>query len=202
MIRSVLIVGVGGQGVLLASRVLGDSAMRSGLDLVMSEVHGMAQRGGSVCSMVRFGEGVMSPLIESAGADVILGFEPAESCRSLNYAHKGTVVITDINPVLPSSVIRGDELYPSVETVLEAMASTGVSLLAFDAMGEAEKAGNILAANAVLLGALAGLDALPIEPGVIRKSLVLNVKERHRETNERAFDSGFGIGADRKVKGP
>ncbi len=190
---SVLIVGVGGQGVLLASRVLGDAAMRSGLAVVMSEVHGMAQRGGSVSSMVRFGEGVVSPLIESAGADVILAFEPSEACRSLNYAHEGTTVISDTNPILTASVIRGDEQYPAVEAIAEAISSSGARLIHIDAVGEAEKAGSRLAANAVLLGALAGAEVIPIAGETLRASLLENVKQKHKEMNGRAFDAGLGF---------
>ncbi|MDD1770320.1 MAG: indolepyruvate oxidoreductase subunit beta [Methanomassiliicoccales archaeon] len=197
---SILIVGVGGQGVLLASRVLGEAAMRSGHEVVMSEIHGMAQRGGSVCSMVRFGEGVISPLIESAGADVILAFEPSEACRSLSYANEGTAVITDVNPILPASVIRGEERYPSIEAIAEAISSAGAMLIQIDAVGEAEKAGSRLAANAVLLGALAGAEAVPLKSTVIRASLLDKVREKHKEMNARAFDSGLAIAKATRAK--
>ncbi|MGD1061304.1 MAG: indolepyruvate oxidoreductase subunit beta [Methanomassiliicoccales archaeon] len=190
---SVLIVGVGGQGVLLASRVLGEAAMRSGYDVVASEVHGMAQRGGSVSSMVRFGEGVVSPLIDSAGADVVLGFEPSESCRALPYANSGTTIITDVNPILPASVVRGDEVYPSVDSIAEAMSSSGLRLIQIDAVGEAEKAGSRLAANAVLLGALAGSGVTPLPMVVVRESLLSNVRAKHRDMNGQAFDSGVAL---------
>ena len=195
---AILVVGVGGQGVLLASRVLGDAAMRSGQEVVMSEVHGMAQRGGSVSSMVRFGAGVISPLIETAGADVILAFEPSEACRALSYAHKGTTIITDTNPILPAGAIRGDEVYPPVDTILDAISSSGVRLIAIDSVGEAEKAGSRLAANAVLLGALARTGASSLAAEMIRASLVENVKEKHREMNGRAFDAG--LSATRSAK--
>jgi indolepyruvate ferredoxin oxidoreductase beta subunit len=195
---AILVVGVGGQGVLLASRVLGDAAMRSGQEVVMSEVHGMAQRGGSVSSMVRFGAEVISPLIETAGADVILAFEPSEACRALSYAHKGTTIITDTNPILPAGAIRGDEVYPPVDTILDAISSSGVRLIAIDSVGEAEKAGSRLAANAVLLGALARTGASSLAAEMIRASLVENVKEKHREMNGRAFDAG--LSATRSAK--
>lgn len=188
---NVLIVGVGGQGVLLASRVLGEAALRSGEEVVMSEVHGMAQRGGSVTSVVRFGEGVISPLIPLAGADVILGFEPLETYRAMNYAHQGTTVITDLAPILPTGVVSGKEVYPAVEDIVSAIRHAPVNLFSFDASGEALRAGSKLATNSVLLGALCGSGALPLEPKLVRAVLLESVRERSRDMNGEAFDKGF-----------
>ncbi|HTY47832.1 MAG TPA: indolepyruvate oxidoreductase subunit beta [Methanomassiliicoccales archaeon] len=190
---NVLIVGVGGQGVLLASRVLGEAAMRAGHEVVMSEVHGMAQRGGSVSSVVRFGEGVMSPLIPLGGADVILGFEPVESYRSLPFARAGATIVTDTTPVPPSGVISGKETYPGIEELLGGMREAGLRVVGFEASAEAQKVGTRLAANSVLLGALCGSEALPLESSEVRSILLESVREKFRELNGRAFDAGFAI---------
>jgi indolepyruvate ferredoxin oxidoreductase beta subunit len=106
---TIQIVGVGGQGVLLASMVLGNAAMSAGYDVAMSEVHGMAQRGGSVLCTLRFGEGTISPLEAAGGADLLLGFEPAETCRNLGLCNKDTKVIMNLDPVYPSMVAAGFE---------------------------------------------------------------------------------------------
>ncbi len=190
---NVLIVGVGGQGVLLASRVLGEAAMQAGHEVVMSEVHGMAQRGGSVSSVVRFGEGVLSPLVPLGGADVILGFEPVETYRALPYAKAGGAVVTDTTPVPPSTVISGKDTYPSTEELLSGMRSAGLRVVGFEASAEAQKVGTRLAANSVLLGALCGSGALPLESSAVRTILLESVREKFRELNGRAFDSGFEI---------
>ena len=117
---TIQIVGVGGQGVLLASMVLGNAAMSAGYDVAMSEVHGMAQRGGSVLCTLRFGEGTISPLEAAGGADLLLGFEPAETCRNLGLCNKDTKVIMNLDPVYPSMVAAGFETYPEVQSLVDA----------------------------------------------------------------------------------
>ncbi|HUL39731.1 MAG TPA: indolepyruvate oxidoreductase subunit beta, partial [Methanomassiliicoccales archaeon] len=157
MTYNVMIVGVGGQGVLLASRVIGEAAMREGHEVVMSEVHGMAQRGGSVSAVVRFGHGVISPLVPKAGADLILGFEPVETYRALPYAKQGTVVVTDTGRIVPMTVTGGNEKYPDVEGLLSSMRGSGLMVVSFDATKAAEEAGARVTVNSVLIGAVSTL---------------------------------------------
>jgi len=187
---NVLIVGVGGQGVLLASRVIGETAMRSGHQVVMSEVHGMAQRGGSVSAVVRFGEGVLSPLIPKAGADLIIGFEPSETYRALPYAKQGTLVVTDVSRIVPMTVTSGNESYPEVGTLLSAMAKADLKVVSLDATKLAEEAGARVTVNSVLIGAVSALDSFPLQEEVLRSTLMSNVPSKSRDVNERAYALG------------
>jgi indolepyruvate ferredoxin oxidoreductase, beta subunit len=190
MTYDVLIVGVGGQGVLLASRVIGEAAMREGQEVVMSEVHGMAQRGGSVSAVVRFGKGVLSPLVPKAGADLILGFEPVETYRALPYAKQGTVVVTDVDRIVPMTVTGGSEKYPEVQELLSAMRRSGLEVVSFDATQAAEEAGARVTVNSVLIGAVSTLRGFPIPQDTLREALLSSVPSKARQVNERAFELG------------
>ncbi|MBP5203598.1 MAG: 2-oxoacid:acceptor oxidoreductase family protein, partial [Candidatus Methanomethylophilaceae archaeon] len=142
---TVQIVGVGGQGVLLASMVLGNAAMDMGFDVAMSEVHGMAQRGGSVLSTVRFGDGVVSPLEAVGSADMIMGFEPVETCRNLALGNRDTEVLMNMVPVLPSMVAAGFEEYPSLDLLKERVSSENPNTITIGATDIAVKAGKAVA---------------------------------------------------------
>jgi len=187
---SVVIVGVGGQGVMLASRVIGECAMNEGYEVVASEVHGMAQRGGSVTAMVRFGEGVLSPLVPRAGAGLIVGFEPLETYRALSFANKNTLVVTDVERIVPMAVIDGNEKYPDVNCLLEGMTRVGLRVVALDATEMAEKAGTRLAVNSVLIGAASSMPNFPLGHEGLRSTLMASVPERFRKENESAFNLG------------
>ena len=143
----ILIVGVGGQGTLLASRVLGKYALEQGQDVKLSEVHGMAQRGGSVMTYVRMGDAVRSPIIDEGGADVILAFEKLEALRYLHYLKEGGVVLYSTQEIMPMPVVTGAAEYPQgIESALNGCAVNALDL--------ALEAGNSKAANSVMLGAL------------------------------------------------
>ena len=188
---TVQIVGVGGQGVLLASMVLGNAAMDMGFDVAMSEVHGMAQRGGSVLSTVRFGDGVVSPLEAVGSADMIMGFEPVETCRNLSLGNRGTVVLMNMDPVLPSMVAAGFEEYPSLDLLKERVSSENPNTITIDATDIAVKAGKAVAANAVMIGAVAAVKGFPIPKDVLLKALMSQVPEKFRELNAKAFEMGY-----------
>jgi len=190
MTYNVLIVGVGGQGVLLASRVIGEAAMREGQEVVMSEVHGMAQRGGSVSAAVRFGKGALSPLVPKAGADLILGFEPVETYRALAYAKQGTVVVTDVNRIVPMTVTSGNEKYPEVGELLSAMRKSGLKVISLDATQAAEAAGARVTVNSVLIGAVSTLVEFPLKEGTLRSALMSSVPAKAKQVNERAYELG------------
>ncbi len=185
-----LLVGVGGQGVLLAARVIGECALRQGHQVVMSEVHGMAQRGGSVSAIVRFGDDVLSPLIPLGGADLIIAFEPVEMYRSLSFAKAATKIISDISPVVPMSVTSGGGEYPSISDLIGSVRKSGLNVLAFDATALAKIAGSSMAGNSVLLGAAAEAGFLPLSKEYLLATLVDILPARHREMNLRAFELG------------
>ncbi len=188
---TVQIVGVGGQGVLLASMVLGTAAMDEGHRVMMSEVHGMAQRGGSVLSTVRFGDEVRSPLEAAGEADLLMGFEPAETVRNLGLCGSGTAVLMNVDPVLPSMVAAGFEEYPPVDSLVEAVRSLGVRLATLDATGIAVEAGAAVAANAVMIGAAAAVDGFPLSKDSLLSALEKHVPEKYLELNVRAFEKGY-----------
>lgn len=188
---TVQIVGVGGQGVLMASMVLGNAAMEMGFQVAMSEVHGMAQRGGSVLSTLRFGDEVISPLEAVGNADMIMGFEPSETCRNIQLANRDSVILMNLDPVLPSMVAAGFEEYPDVSDLVDSVRAVNGHLVTVDATSLAIKAGKAVAANAVMIGAVAALEGFPIPRDVLKDVLGKLVPEKFRELNLKAFDMGY-----------
>ena len=180
-----MIVGVGGQGSLLASRILGAAAMASGYDVKVSEVHGMSQRGGSVVTYVRYGEGVASPVICEGEADVILSFEMLEAARWLPYLRTGGTIVTGTQKINPMPVITGAAKYP--EEIDEKIRALGVKLVAEDAAAIAAEAGSEKAANVALIGLAAHV--LGFDADVLRKAVEDCVPAKAREINLRAFDA-------------
>ncbi len=188
---SIQIVGVGGQGVLLASMVLGNAAMEAGYEVAMSEVHGMAQRGGSVLCTLRFGDGVISPLESVGGADLLMGFEPAETCRNVGLCNKDSQIVMNLDPVLPSMVAAGFETYPDVGDLVKSIEKLSKNLKTIDATELAKQAGKAVAANAVMIGAVAAVKGFPLSKDLLRKTLAENVPEKFLDLNLRAFDLGY-----------
>ncbi|MBQ3735465.1 MAG: indolepyruvate oxidoreductase subunit beta [Candidatus Methanomethylophilaceae archaeon] len=188
---SIQIVGVGGQGVLLASMVLGNAAMEAGYDVAMSEVHGMAQRGGSVLCTLRFGDNVISPLESVGGADLLMGFEPAETCRNVGLCNKDSQIIMNLDPVLPSMVAAGFETYPEVDGLVASIKKLTPNLRTIDATELAKQAGKAVAANAVMIGAVAAVKGFPLSKDLLRKTLADNVPPKFLDLNLKAFDLGY-----------
>ena len=183
--KNIMIVGVGGQGSLLASRILGAAAMASGYDVKVSEVHGMSQRGGSVVTYVRYGEGVASPVICEGEADVILSFEMLEAARWFPYLRTGGTIVTGTQKINPMPVITGAAKYP--EEIDEKIRALGVKLVAEDAAAIAAEAGSEKAANVALIGLAAHV--LGFDADVLRKAVEDCVPAKAREINLRAFDA-------------
>ncbi|MBI4799829.1 MAG: indolepyruvate oxidoreductase subunit beta [Desulfarculus sp.] len=183
-------VGVGGQGNLLASNLLGQAALDAGLPVVVSEIHGMAQRGGVVESAVIIGQ-AKSPIVSDAEADIIVSFEPVETLRILNKAHKDTLVITNTRPLPPFTVAIGQAAYPEPQAAMAIIAKKVKRLVAFDGQALAEQAKNPLSLNMVMLGALFAAGDLPVPVAAIKKMIRQNSKERFLESNLAAFDLGF-----------
>ena len=185
--KNILIVGVGGQGTLLASKLMGKYFTEEGYDVKVSEVHGMSQRGGSVVTYVRFGSRVFSSVIEKGEADLILSFEQLESARWLPYLKKGGVLITGTQKIDPMPVIMGKAEYP--ENIIEKLCRNDIKVIPVDAMDLALKAGSAKCANVVLLGA--AVRFLGIDRESFSKIIETSVPPKTVEMNLRAFDYGY-----------
>ncbi len=183
---NIMIVGVGGQGTLLASRILGNAVISRGHDVKVSEVHGMSQRGGSVVTYVKYGEAVHSPIIDKGEADIILAFELLEAYRALPYLKKGGKMIVNTQRINPMPVITGAMEYP--EDIAGKLSSC-VDLTAIDALSLAKEAGNIKAVNVVLIGVMAKNTEIPYEEWV--ETIKTTVPAKFLEVNLSAFDLGY-----------
>ena len=185
-----IIVAVGGQGNLLASKVLGEAALISGVPVRMSEIHGMAQRGGVVESAIVFGD-AESSIISDNEADILLGFEPAETLRAINRANKNTIVITNTATLPPFTVSIGKGVYPPIDTITALLREKCKSLVAIDAMKIARDAGTPMSVNIVLLGALVQSGRL----GFSKENMIEAIKGRTKkdfiDMNIKAFEMGF-----------
>ena len=184
---NILIVGVGGQGTLLASKLMGKIFIDSGMDVKVSEVHGMSQRGGSVVTYVRAGEKVYSPVIDLGEADMMISFEALESARWLPYLKKGGSIISNTAQIDPMPVIMGNAEYP--ENVLSRIENAGVKVISADALSLAEQAGSAKAVNIVLLG-LAAKD-LGLDKNECIEAIRATVPQKTIEVNEKAFELGY-----------
>jgi indolepyruvate ferredoxin oxidoreductase beta subunit len=192
--QRIVFVGVGGQGNLLASNLLGQAALEAGLHVVVSEIHGMAQRGGVVESAVILGEAT-SPIVSNAEADVLVSFEPVEALRLLNKANKDTLVITNTRPLPPFTVAIGAAQYPDPEESVAYLRTKLKNVIAFDGQALAEQAKNPLSLNMVMLGALFGAADLPIDVKTMKKVIRAKTKKRFAASNVKAFDLGFKAAA-------
>ena len=188
--KSIMIVGVGGQGTLLASRLLGSVLVDQGYDVKVSEVHGMSLRGGSVVTYVKYGDEVYSPLVEKGEADIILAFEQLEAARWLPYLKEGGAIVTNTQKMDPMPVVIGTAAYP--EGILETIEETGVRLHAVDALSLAVEAGSSKAVNVVLMGVVAS--HMDFAEEVWKKAIRETVPSKFVEMNLKAFDLGYQSG--------
>ena len=186
-VKNILIVGVGGQGTLLASKLMGKLFVEQGYDVKVSEVHGMSQRGGSVVTYVRYGDKVYSSLIEKGEADIIISFEQLEAARWLAWLKPGGVLITSTQCIDPMSVIMGKAAYP--DGILPAIEALGVKTVAVDALPLAMQAGSARAVNVVLLGVAAR--ELGFDRGIWEDVIRTTVPPKTVDVNERAFALGY-----------
>jgi len=184
---NILIVGVGGQGTLLASRIIGNVALRCGYDVKVSEVHGMSQRGGSVVTYVKMGDKVYSPLIEKGEADIIIAFEQLEALRWIDYLKKGGTLVVNEQKINPMPVITGKQKYP--ENILGRLKESGINVRSINALDIARKCGNIKAVNIVLLGLAAKLTDIDAE--IWRQALTELIPPKFLDVNLKAFDAGI-----------
>ncbi|MBO5007937.1 MAG: indolepyruvate oxidoreductase subunit beta [Clostridia bacterium] len=188
MTKNIMIVGVGGQGTLLASRILGNTVINEGYDVKVSEVHGMSQRGGSVVTYVKYGDKVYSPIIDEGEADIILAFEMLEAYRALPYLKKGGKLIVNGQRIDPMPVITGAASYP--EEIADKIAAKA-DIKVIDALSLAKEAGNIKAVNVVLIGVMAKSTDIAYEKWI--DTIRSTVPEKFLDVNLKAFDLGYNI---------
>ena len=184
--RNILIVGVGGQGSLLASNLMGRALLIEGFDAKVSEVHGMSQRGGAVVTYVRYGEKVFSPIVDRGQAQLLVSFELLEAARWLDHLAPGGQIVTNTQRIDPIPVIVGAAEYP--ESLLEKFKAAGANVDAVDALVLAERAGSAKAVNIVMMGRLSKYFQFPKETWM--KALEETVPPKFLELNRRAFDAG------------
>jgi indolepyruvate ferredoxin oxidoreductase beta subunit len=184
--KNIMIVGVGGQGSLLASKLLGKMLLEEGYDVKVSEVHGMSQRGGSVVTYVRYGDKVYSPIIDKGEADFIVSFELLEAARWMEYLKPGGQIVTSTQQIDPMPVVTGAAQYP--EDLVEKMSAAGAKVDALDCLKLAEEAGSSKAVNIVLLGRLSHYFDLPEDAWM--RSLEANVPSKFLDMNRKAFELG------------
>ncbi len=188
--KRVVFIGVGGQGNLLTSRLLGEAALSLDIPAVVSEIHGMAQRGGIVESAVLLGD-VTSPIVSDAEADVLIGFEPVETLRALSKCNKDTIVITNTHPLPPFTVSVGQGVYPPMDEIMGLIRAKVGKVIALDGNAMAEEAGNSLSLNMVMLGALIGSGSIPVGAEDMKKTISTTTKKAFLESNLKAFDLGM-----------
>ena len=186
--KNIMIVGVGGQGTLLASKLLGSMLITKGYDVKVSEVHGMSQRGGSVVTYVRYGDKVYSPVIDKGEADFVLSFELLEAARFVEYLKKDGIILTNTQQINPMPVITGAAQYP--ERLDEKISALGVNIDAFDALSLALEAGSAKAVNIVLLGRLSRYFDFTEDEWL--SAIERSVPEKFLEMNKKAFSLGRG----------
>ena len=187
---NISIVGVGGQGVILMSELLGNAAIRDGLNVRGSEILGMAVRGGSVSSMIRIGKDVFGPLIPTGKCDVLVGMEPAEALRNISYLSSTGMVILNTESMVPFTVSLGTSQYPSLEKMMEKLNQQVSRVITLNASQIAREASNQQAANIVMLGALFGTGKVPITENTIKKEIETRMPGKLVQVNLKAFELG------------
>ena len=184
--------GVGGQGTLLATRVLGEAALVANIPVVVSEIHGMAQRGGVVESAVVMGK-VRSPVISDGEVDILMAFEPLEALRAARKCSARSLVICNTSPVAPFSVSSGRDQYPEVPGMMQEISHMVSNLIAYDARALAREAGSELSVNMVMLGTLMRHAKMPFDEKVVKKVINTRTKKAFLDINLKAFDLGYQV---------
>jgi indolepyruvate ferredoxin oxidoreductase beta subunit len=187
---TIYICGVGGQGIIKISTIIGDAAINEGKNIVMSEIHGMSQRGGTVSTELKIGN-YKSSLIENSQADMILGFEPVEVVRSLNKANSKTKILFNKNPIIPSNISSQKNTYPDINEIIAILNNNYENVYPIDANFLAKEAGNILSLNMVLLGAATADETFPLSKNNIISAMKDNLKSKFHDMNVQAIEKGF-----------
>lgn len=188
---NIYISGVGGQGIIKTSVIIGEAAMREGLDVVMSEIHGMSQRGGSVSTELRIGN-YKSSIVEQAKADMILGFEPIEVLRGLDKSNKSTKIVFNDFPVVPSTLTQTGETYPDIENdIIANLKDNFDEVYPISATKLAKEAGSVLSLNMVLLGAAVATEDFPLSRESVESAMKNNLAPKFHEMNLKAIELGY-----------
>jgi len=189
---NIILAGIGGQGIIRVGRILSTAALKSGFHLYYSETHGMAQRGGAVVSKLRFGDNVYSQQIMGAHADLLVGLEPLEALRNIHSLGSKGMMIVNTKRILPAHAAKSDKKgYPSLKTIKNFVSKRFDNVVMFDATSLAEKAGNPLTMNVVLLGAIAATRVLPIPEKKIKDAISEHVPKDLLRINKKAFELGY-----------
>jgi indolepyruvate ferredoxin oxidoreductase beta subunit len=183
---NIVLAGVGGQGILLAAEILGTAAVKEGYNVRVSELHGMAQRGGAVVSHVRIGDNALAPTALEGTADVVVSLEPMEALRNIQHASPDTIVLVNTTPFTISGTT-----YPAVKIILQKIRNFTEHIVEIDADALAVEAGTKLTRNSVMIGALAGIDKLPLQVETVKKALRELVPSKYRDVNLNAFELGY-----------
>jgi indolepyruvate ferredoxin oxidoreductase beta subunit len=186
---NIVVTGVGGQGVLFLSEILGEAALREGLDVRIAEIHGMAQRGGSVTCHVRIGE-VHAPTVMEGSADLIIGFEQLEVLRILKYANRETMILLSKTAIVPPSTYLLGKGYPAEGVILKEAARASANVTVIDAMKIAVTSGNLAAQNSAILGFISALKRIPVKPETVKKAIADRSPSEYLDANMRAFELG------------
>ncbi|MEA3559521.1 MAG: indolepyruvate oxidoreductase subunit beta [Candidatus Thermoplasmatota archaeon] len=187
---TIQIVGVGGQGALTVSKIIGNAAISKDMRIIVSEVHGMAQRGGVVQTTIRLGD-TISPLPFEQDVTVLVGFEPLEVYRSRHQLTNETVVVISTDPIRPTTVSSGGAKYPDVDAIIKDLQSKMKCVFPLSAKEMAQKAGNVKTTNVVLLGALVGTEAIPFSFEEVKEAVKASVPQKVLEANLKAFELGY-----------
>ena len=193
---SIYISGVGGQGIIKTSVIIGEAAMLEGYDVVMSEIHGMSQRGGSVSTELKIGN-FKSSIVEESKADLILAFEPIEVLRGLNKANKDTTLIFNTFPIVPSTLTQTGETYPEIDDIIDNLKDNFDSVYPIEGNGLAIDAGSILSLNMVLLGACVANDDFPLSKETVETAMKNNLAPKFHEMNLKAIENGYNAIKDK-----
>ena len=188
---NIIICGVGGQGVVLVSELLGNAAVRGGVAVKGSEVLGMAQRGGSVFSNLRLGGDAIAPMTPEGKCDVLIAVEPSEALRNIQYIARNSVVVLNTTTVLPYTVHLGKSGYPAEKEIIDKLKEVTDRVITLDASNLAKEAGSLQATNVVMLGALFGTGLMPISEEIAKESILSRFKAKVGEINIKAFDMGY-----------
>lgn len=189
---NIYISGVGGQGIIKTSVIIGESAMKEDLPVVVGEIHGMSQRGGVVSTQMKLGESY-SPLIEEGKADLLLAFEPLEALRAINMINPDSYVVMNTAPIYPFNIRQSEHPYPELSIIMDELKSRAKKVIAMDAEEMAKKAGHILSLNMVMLGGAVAVPGFPLDKKIIIKSMEDNLPEKSIPINMKAFEEGFSF---------
>jgi indolepyruvate ferredoxin oxidoreductase, beta subunit len=187
---NIILAGAGGQGVITAGLLIGNAATQSGLNVVMSEVHGMSQRGGIVTVDLRIGD-VYGPIISQGEADLILGFEAVETLRAMNRAGKNTLVIMSSERIVPMTLTIGNTKYPDIDSAVARLKSGGMSLYVIDTYGLAKESGSVISSNLVLVGAAYSSGLIPLDYSALEQSVRSMFSPKSWEANLKALRLGM-----------